>query len=303
MTNLNRVITVVFAIFCITATAQDDLMALLESKQENTPNYVTATFKGTRLVSGHSVETVGKGDLNFMINHRFGRLNSGWRNLFGIDNSTVRLGFTYGISDDLSIGIGRSSFGKLFDGTVKWRFLRQQIDGTPVTLTAVSAIYASSAEWENPQRENLFSSRISYHNALLIARKINKNLSLQLMPTIVHRNVVKKANDNNTIYAIGAGSSLKITPSTRLNVEYYYLPENQLESTIGGESVKSSLSVGFDIETGGHVFQLHVTNSHGMTEKYLVGETTGDLFNGDIHFGFNVSRVFTVKKEKKPQQL
>ena len=205
------------------------------------------------------------------------------------------------MTDNLNIGFGRSSYQKTFDGTLKWRFLRQKSgsENFPFTATWVSNLYVNSQTWPNPDRTNYFTSRLYFHHALLLARKFNEALSVQLMPTIVHRNLVKTIADKNTIFSIGAATSIRLSKSVRLNLEYYLIPPGQISSTIGGEKVRNSLSVGVDLETGGHVFQLHITNSRGMTEKYLVGETTGDWLKGDIHFGFNVSRVFTVVKPKE----
>ncbi len=281
--------------------AQEDLLELLNAREDSVRDYTIATFKTTRLVSGHSVETNAKGVLNFMIGHRFGAVNTGWRDFWGLDNATVRLGFDYGITDQINIGIGRSSYQKTFDGTLKWKFLRQQTGykNIPITATAVGAVYLNSTEWSNPDRDNLFSSRLAYHYALLLARKFGDAVSMQLMPTVVHRNLVPTKEDNNTIVSIGAGTSIKVTNSLRFNAEYYFIPDGQIASDIGGLKVRNSLSIGVDLETGGHVFQLHLTNSRGMTEKYLVGENTGSWGKGDIHFGFNVSRVFTLKKSKE----
>ena len=284
--------------------AQDDLLELLNQQEKPVTNYTIASFKSTRVVSGHSVETNAKGVLQFMIGHRFGRLNSGWRELYGIDNATMRLGFEYGILDNLNIGIGRSSYQKIYDGTIKWKMLRQKNGATnfPFTATWVSTMYVASNEWANPDRINYFTSRLSYHHSLLLARKFGDLFTVQLMPTAVHRNIVPTQEDKNTVFSIGAGTSVRLSRSIRLNAEYYYILPDQIITTIGGESVKNSLSIGIDLETGGHVFQIHLSNSRGMTEKYLVGETTGNWEDGDIHFGFNVSRVFTVQKPKTFKQ-
>lgn len=297
-----------FFLICLFSTAklyaQDDLLGFLEEKEEAVTNYTFATFKSTRLVSGHSVETNSAGVLQFLIGHRFSRINDGWRNLFGIDNATIRLGFDYGLTDNINIGFGRSSFEKTFDFFVKYRFLRQKsgAENFPFTATLVSSAYINSTEWAEPERENYFSSRMSYHNAILIARKF-EHFSLQLMPTVVHRNLVPTENDQNTIFSMGGGASVPITGSLRANVEYYYILPDQINSPVGGEEVQNTLSIGVDIETGGHVFQLHMTNSRGMTEKFLVGETTGEWLDGDIHFGFNVSRVFTLRKPEEIRNL
>lgn len=300
----NRVIIFLVVILGVqfSTRAQDDLMKMLEEQEEEVTNLTIATFKTTRLVSGHSIETNAEGVLQFLIGHRFGRLNSGWRDLYGIDNATIRLGFEYGITDNINIGVGRSSFEKTYDATFKWRFLRQKSGAKnfPFTATWVSSSYLNTMEWPNPERENYFSSRMNFHHALLLARKFGNAVSVQLMPTLVHRNIVQTKEDENTIYSMGVGSSIRLTGSLRANFEYYFIPEDQIFSTIGGEKVRNSLSVGVDLETGGHVFQIFLTNSRGMAEKFLVGETTGNWLDGDIHFGFNVSRVFTLKK---PEEL
>ena len=280
---------------------QQDLLDILEAEEKPVVNYTIATFKGTRLVSGHSVETNGAGVLQFLIGHRFGRINSGLSDLYGLDNATIRLGFDYGLTDRINIGFGRSSFQKTLDGTIKWKILRQKSGAAqfPFTATWLSNMYVLANAWPNPDRENYFSSRISYHHSLLMARKFGESFSLQIMPTVVHRNLVSTQNDKNTILSLGIGTSIRLNGSLRFNTEYYYILPNQIESNVGGELVSNALSIGFDLETGGHIFQLHLTNSRGMTEKYLIGETTGRWGNGDIHFGFNVSRVFTIRKPKE----
>ena len=280
----------------VNLSAQDDLLDMLEDNQDPITNYTFATFKNTRLVSGHSIETNGKGVLQFMIQHRFGTLNSGWRELWGLDNSIIRIGVEYGITDQLNIGLARSSFLKTYDATLKWRFLRQKsgAENFPFSATAVSSIYLNTTEWADPERENFFSSRLSYHHALLVAKKFGDGFSMQLMPTVLHNNLVDKAIDQNTIFSMGIGTSIKLNGSVRLNFEYYYLPPDQTFS----EDLTNALSIGFDIETGGHVFQFHLTNSRGMTEQFLVRKTTGSWDKGDIYFGFNISRVFNVGKTK-----
>lgn len=276
--------------------AQDDLLDMLEENQEPVTNYTFATFKNTRLVSGHSIETNGKGVLQFMIQHRFGTVNSGWRDLWGLDNSTIRIGVEYGITDNLNIGLARSSFLKTYDAMVKWRFLRQKsgAENFPFTATGVSSIYLNTTEWADPERENFFSSRLSYHSALLLARKFGEKFSLQLMPTIVHTNLVEETIDENTVFSMGVGTSIKLTGSVRLNFEYYYVLPDQIFS----RETTNALSIGFDIETGGHVFQFHLSNSRGMNAQRLINNTNGTWENGDIFFGFNISRVFNVGKKK-----
>ncbi len=276
--------------------AQDDLMDLL-GNDEPTTNYTYATFKTTRVINAQSVENPAAGVLIFLIQHRFGRLNSGAYELFGLDQATLRLGFEYGITDRLAIGIGRSTYQKTYDGFVKYKIFRQStgLKEMPVTLIYIATTDIISLKWEdytNPDRTNYFSSRMSYTHQLLLARKFNKKLSLQLMPTLVHKNLVKYEEDKNNIYSVGIGGRFKITNRTSFNAEYFYVIPDQIHS-----DYDNSLSLGFDIETGGHVFQLIFTNSKAMFDRGFITETQGKWGNGDVYFGFNISRVFTLKKQ------
>ncbi len=288
------------------SNAQDDLLKMLddETKKENKKEFATATFKTSRLINGHSIENTAPGVLDFKISHRFGMVNRGSYELFGLDQATMRMGFDYGISDRLTVGIGRSTFQKQYDAFGKFKILRQASGGnhpSPISVSAVSSIMLKTLKWEDPTRKNYFTSRISFAQQLIIARKFNEGFSLQLMPSFVHFNLAQASTDPNDIFAIGAGGRIKLSKRLSFNAEYYHiLPISFVEGQdyrIAG--TKNSLALGFDIETGGHVFQLHFTNSTGMTEKSFISETTGDFFKGDIHFGFNVSRVFTLSKGKK----
>lgn len=279
--------------------AQDDLLDLLEEETEEPVNYTIATFKGTRLINGHSVENPAPGVLQFMIGHRFGRVNGGAYEFFGLDNATIRLGFDYGVNDRLAIGVGRSSFEKTYDGFAKYKIIRQQTGkrNIPFSVSAVAGMAVKTIQWPEPERTNYFSSRLYYHFQALIASKITPGLSVQLSPTLIHRNLVATAADANDVFALGIGGRQKLTGSLTLNAEWFYVLPNQIVSPLYGEQVRNTFSVGFDIETGGHVFQLHFTNSRGMAEKFFVSETTGNWLDGDIHFGFNISRVFTIKEK------
>jgi len=286
--------------------AQDDLMKMLEadSKKEKKRDYATATFKTSRLINGHSIENAAGGVLDFKVSHRFGMVNKGSYELFGLDQATMRMGLDYGISNWLMIGVGRSTFQKQYDAFGKLKILRQSKGGrwpSPISISAVSTVMLKTLKWENPKRENYYTSRLSFAQQLIIARKFSEGLSLQLMPSFVHYNLASSVNEPNDIFALGVGGRIKLSKRLSFNIEYYHvLPLSFVE----GENymitgTKNSLAVGFDIETGGHVFQIHFTNSTGMTEKTFITETTGDFFKGDIHFGFNISRVFTIKNRKK----
>ena len=281
-----------------TKEGSDDLMNMLDEKgNDATPHrtYTTATFKGTRIINGHSIENVGKGVLDFRISHRFGELNGGAHQLYGLDNATTRIGFDYGITNWLMVGVGRSSYEKEYDGFVKAKILRQTEDGhMPLSLNYVGGISVSDRDKPaglDSTQKYYFSNRVYYFNQLLIARKFNNWLSLQLMPTHVHYNLVQKSGDPNDLLAIGVGGRVKLNRRFALTGEYYYVLNPM-------DGYYNSLSFGVDIETGGHVFQLHFTNSRGMSERTFVGQTDGQWGDGDIHFGFNISRVFTIVRPK-----
>ena len=263
--------------------AQDELLDLLEG-EDTGENFVSSTFKSTRLVNGHTVEVRAKGVLEFVISHRFGTINSGHEQFWGLDDSSIRLALEYGLSDKLNIGLGRSSFSKVIDTFAKYRLIRQS-NNTPITVTAFGSIARKTV-----QQEGLSGvDRYAYTGQVLVARKFNSNLSLQLMPTIIQRNLVPTLQDDNLLIALGIGGRYKLTNRVAINMEYY----PQLSDY--SEEFQDAFAVGFDIETGGHVFQLHLTNAVQMNERGFIGETRDSFFDGDIHYGFNVSRVFDLR--------
>lgn len=273
---------------------EDDLMDLFG--EEETVDYTTATFKTTRLALGYSVEHPSKNDLIFIISHHFGKINSGAYEFFGLDQATIRLGFEYGITDRLTAGIGRSSFNKTYDGYLKYKILRQSKGAKkmPVTLSLLAGTSINSLKWEDPSQENFFSSRMTYLFQAIVARKFNKNLSLQVMPSLVHKNLVETAKDNNDILVLGAGGRYKFTNRTSINLEYHYVFPNQISSY----AYTNSLTIGFDIETGGHVFQLFFTNSVPINVTDFLTQTTDKWENGGIYFGFNIARTFSLGKKR-----
>ncbi|MEI8203035.1 MAG: DUF5777 family beta-barrel protein [Bacteroidota bacterium] len=267
---------------------------LMDLLGDNKPQkeFTTATFKTTHIILGQSSENIGKGDLNFIISHHFGSLNSGAGNFWGFDQSTIRLGVEYGISNRLEVGLGRSSFQKTINGYLKFKIIRQS-NKTPLSLSYFGDMAVNTLPWTDPNRTNYFTSRLSFVNQLLIARKFNNNLSLQLMPTHVHKNLVKRVIDQNDAFAVGAGGRFKFTERMSVNAEYYYLLPGQT-----AKDFNNSLSLGVDIETGGHVFQLFLTNSQPLFERGFVTETQGNWAKENIFFGFNIIRTFTIVKPK-----
>jgi len=284
-------------LICPDILAQDepDLLSLLG--EEETVEYATASFKTTRIINLHSVEQTAGGVLDFRISHRFGFLNTGWYELFGMDGATIRLGLEYGLTDWLMVGAGRSSFNKTYDAFAKAKLFRQSSGKRtmPVSVSWFSSITMSTMKWRYPERENFFTSRLQYCHQLLIARKFSDRVTFQLSPGLVHRNLVGVPEEAHDVLSLGGGGRYKITRRTSINAEYIYVLPDQLLPRY-----TNSFSIGVDIETGGHVFQLHCTNSTAMTEPAFITETVGAWRSGDIHFGFNISRVFTVRAPKPP---
>jgi Membrane bound beta barrel domain (DUF5777) len=287
---MKKLFTLFSLLISLVALAQDDLLSELENDVvEKSPIYAEATFKGSRLINGHSVITRKKKSLEFLISHRFGKVNTGAYNFFGIDGANVRFALEYGINDRLTVGLGRNSFEKTYDAFSKYNLLRQQT-GTltmPVSVTWLSSIAIKTIKpGDQPQVVKTSFSQAVYSHVLLIARKFNPTVSWQLMPAMVHRNQVLDGERNDQ-FALGTGGRVKLSKRISVNAEYYH----QLNA-VTTNTTENSIALGVDIETGGHVFQLHFTNSQSMVEKGFITETQGNFFKGDVHFGFNITRVF-----------
>lgn len=281
--------------------AQDDDLLSLLGDDEPELEYVSAAFKSTRVINGHSLENTAHGVLDFRIGHRFGMLNGGVNEFFGLDQATIRLGLDYGITDRFMVGIGRSSFQKTLDGFVKYKILRQCQSGCdmPVTLAVVAATSMTTLRdellpWYDATAENYFSHRLGYSMQVLLGRKFSEGFSMQLNPGVVHRNLVPGVDDTHDVVHLSGAARAKLTKRVAITAEYFHVLAGQLP-----DAYRNSLSLGFDIETGGHVFQLHFTNSTAMFERGFITETVGDWGKGDIHFGFNISRVFTLHNPRK----
>jgi Membrane bound beta barrel domain (DUF5777) len=293
---MKKLLILLFLSPCL-AFAQDDLLAELEKDTGKETEYTFATFKGTRLANGHTIETKNEGSFEFIFAHRFGAINGGWYEMYGLDEALVRLGLDYGIKDWLSFSIGRNSFDKTMDSYLKIRALRQSTGAKSFPFSAtvlLGGAYKFSPKNNSDVSEDFENvDRLSYTGQVLMARKFSTNLSLQLMPTIVHKNAVVESEEENDQFALGFGGRIKLTKSVAITTEYYYNFSMKDDSPYF-----NPLAFGIDIETGGHVFQLVITNAVGLTERAFITETRDDFFDGDIHLGFNVTRTFQLKKGK-----
>lgn len=288
---MKKVLLVIFLLSINVQVFSQDLLAILDSETvvNEKENIVTSTFKGTRIINGHSVENRKAKELEFIISHRFGRVNLGFDELFGLDQSNIRFAFEYGLSDNLTAGIGRSSFEKTYDSYLKYSLLKQKRgdDSFPFAVSLFSSVAVKTIKDYDPADKRTFSESLFYVSQVLFARKVNESFSFQFTPTYVHRNTVRIDEDPHDIFALGFGSRVKVSKRVSINGEYYYAFN---EST--SINARNSLAFGVDIETGGHVFQIILSNAITMIEKSFITETTGNFFGGDIHLGFNISRTF-----------
>ena len=268
-----------------TLFAQEDLLSEIDT--ETTEDYKSAAFKGLKIVNFESTKMVSKKEIYFVVSHRFGSIETGFKDFFGLDQAVTRLNLIYGVSDAINIGVSRSSFGKIYESSLKVRLLREKKGGFPVTVVSSNNILINTALDEAILPGLKFENRLGYTIQLLISKKFSKNFSLQLMPTFFHDNYVAVNEQHNSQYVIGFGGRQKLTKRWSLNLDYGLHMNRVSESPF-----RNPLSIGFDLETGGHVFQLHFTNAQPMNTNGFLGQGTGDWGSGDIFFGFNLSRVF-----------
>lgn len=284
---------IVFLPFSALVTAQE-VREDTTGNHENT-KYASETFKSSRVILGQSVELPDNGNLVLLISHHFGAINTGYYHLFGIDVASTRVGLEYGINNWLGAGFGVNTYNLTWDAYGKAKLLRQSKGERkmPFSLSVFGNITINSMKPNNPEQKWTFDSRLAYCAEAIIARKFGKAFTFQLQPVYIHKNLVQTSEDHNDIYALGGGVSVRVSDVVSLNGEYYYLFPNQT-----AEYVQSSMSIGIDLLVGQHVFQLFFTNSPQILEESFITENNGKVLNGDIHFGFNIHRVFTVKKPK-----
>ncbi|HRD57102.1 MAG TPA: DUF5777 family beta-barrel protein [Ferruginibacter sp.] len=269
------------------AQSQDSTQAANNGEAQNvSTEKVYSIFKSTRVINAHSVDMLHKGNLDFRILHRFGFLSKGIKEMFGLDEASMRMSFDYGITDNITIGIGRSTYRKELDGFFKWRLIQQSTgeNSNPFSL----ALAAGSTVWTEKSfatPKPSFADRFSYYVQVLAGKKFNSIFSMQLSPIFVHSNAPINGDARN-IFAPGLGMRYKISNRLALTFDYHHILDGLTNIS------RHPLSVGVDIQTGGHIFQLHFSNATGMNERALLYETYGKFFEGDIRFGFNLSRMF-----------
>ena len=274
----------VFTGLIISLTAQDDMLELIDdSTVSSVP--VQATFKATRIVNSQSIELTRPKILEFMILHRFGSMTNGFYDLFGMDEAAIRFDLKYGINDRISLGVGRSSLNKTYDIFTKLKLLKQTSGGSsfPFSLALFSKIEISTIDQNLPMNDQL-----TFDIQVLAARKFNPSISVQVMPTFIHRNLVQTAEESNDLLSFGIGGRVKVTRRVSINADTFF-PLGERD-----ESFKQSWGLGCDIETGGHVFQLMITNVQGSFESEYIENATGTFDELNLFLGFNITRVFSL---------
>ncbi len=282
------------------AQSPDDLLNMVAEKPKK--EFVSATFKTTRLINFHTVEVLSKRSLDFRISHRFGDFNSGAYQAWGIDGgANIRLALEYCHGSRLMFGIGRTSGKKIADGFLKYRLLKQTTKGggMPVSVTLFTSVYHTFLQNVIIDGENKYQSipdRLSYCHQIMVGRKFNSRFSFQLTGAMVHVNLVDKISDKNDCFVIGGVTRFKFAKRQAITVEYGYRLNKYSK-----EKYYDSFGIGYDLETGGHVFQIHLTNSFGLTEDQYFMYTNTSWENWGIRLGFNISRVFSLQGRGKSE--
>ena len=266
--------------------AQEDLLAQINTDSV-TDVEVKAAFKGLKIVNFESTKLVAKKELTLVVSHRFGSVENGFDSFFGLDDAVTRLNFIYGISEGFNIGVSRSSYQKIYEGSLKYRLINQRENGFPFTIVGYNSLMINTALEKDNLPKLKFKHRLSYATQILISRKVNTNFSVEMIPTYFHDNYVAINEQDNAQFAIGLGGRYKLGKRWSLNMDYG-LHLNRASNS----PFRNPLSIGIDLETGGHVFQMHFTNAQPMNTNGFLGQASGDWTEGDIYFGFNLSRVF-----------
>jgi len=283
---MKQIFTSTFLICTLIVFSQDELLSEIDTVIEE-PTYASAVFKGLKVINFESTKLVAKKGFNFIVSHRFGTVKNGFQNLFGLDEAVTHLNFVYGLSDNINISASRSSNQKIYEVATKFRLVNQQAGKIPLTVVGYTSVLANTSLDTDNLTKLEFKHRLSYVAQLLVSRKMNNNLSLILSPTFFHDNYLTDDFQENSQYGVGFGGRYKLGKRWSLNTEYG-VHLNRSENSL----YKNPFSIGVDLETGGHVFQLLFTNSQSMNTNGVFGTSTGEWGESDVYFGFNLARSF-----------
>lgn len=268
----------------LAASAQDDLLSEMDTIAPVGDTYYAPAFKGLQIVTLQTTKMPAKNEWYFVVSHRFGTVKDGISEFFGLDAATTKIGGVYGATDWLSLSVSRHTLLKVYEGGVKYRLTRQG-DGFPFEIAGYNTVDVNSFLDEEDYPKLEFTDRLTYISQLLISHRVSERVSVQVVPSFIHKNLYEPTIENDNQFSVGAGGRLKLTKRLSLNMEYVYNVDKP-------DFYVNPLSVGLDIETGGHIFQLLFTNSQAMTEGGYITNAAGDWGDGDFFFGFNLYRVF-----------
>jgi hypothetical protein len=281
-------VTALLLVAFSSVNAQDELMKELDSVPKE-KEVASAAFKGLQICNMQSTKLPAQGEFYFLVTHRFGDLKNGINNFFGLDNAFTKLGGIYGATDWLSLSVSRHTYQKTYEFAIKYILANQQIDGFPVTIVGYNTMDINSELNKDLYPGLKFNNRMAFTTQLLVSSKFSNSFSGELAGIFVHKNLYDALYEQMNIFLVGAGTRYKIAKRLSLNLDYAVrvnLPEDT-------QSIYNNpLTLGLDIETGGHVFQLVFSNSQAMNDVAIFSNASGDWEKGSLYFGFNMYRVF-----------
>ncbi len=268
---------------------EDDLLQELDNLNQNETTYELPAFKALQIGNLQSTKVVDKGDLYLVVAHRFGYLKEGIKEFFGLDQANTKIQLLYGLLPNLQIGVSRDSYEKTYSGTAKYKLYRQS-DKIPVNVSLYGSVDINTVLKKSTYPGLKTFDPFSYTTQILVSRRFSEKLSLELAPIFVRHNLqdlnFTQTQTHNQIL-LGLGGRYKISKRLSINADYAYNFSKDSNS-----SYKNPFTVGVDIETGGHVFQLLFTNARASSDASFLTETLGDWSKNEISFGFNIVRVF-----------
>lgn len=285
---IGKVFLTIFYLFVFgISNAQDDLLNELDSYNNGKKEIEIAAFKGLQVCTMQSTKLAAKGEWYFLVSHRFGDLTDGLDNFFGLDNALTKIGGLYGVSDWFMVGFSRHTLNKNYELSAKYKFANQEINGFPVTIVGYNTLDINS-KLSKDEFPNLDASdRLAFSTQLPISRKFSNTFSMELNPIYIHKNLYDPMYEEKDNFLLALGGRYKLTKRISLNMEYA-ARLNATETSF----YHNPVTLGVDIETGGHVFQLLFSNSQAMNDVSYFTNATGITQGKGIYFGFNLYRVF-----------
>ena len=288
---MKKLFLFIFSI-CLTGhvIAQDDLLNELQQSATPQPKQIEmAAFKGLQICNMQSTKLAAKGEWYFVVSHRFGNLKEGTNNFFGLDNAYTKIGGIYGATKWWTLSASRHTYNKLYELTSKVKLANQEVDGFPITIVAYNSMEINTELKKEDFPAIQFNDRLAFTTQLLMSRKINERISLELNGIYVHKNLYEPADEQKDEFLVATGGRCKLSKRLSVNVEYA-----ARTNPVKYSPYDNPLALGLDIETGGHVFQMLFATSQPMNEVGYYTNGTGswtDRTKG-LYFGFNMYRVF-----------